>query len=69
MDASVLMGILIQLIVIGAVCWLLWWFISFIGLPEPFNKIARGVIAAVAVFFLINLLLGLSGAAPIVRWK
>lgn len=69
MDASILMGILIQLIVVGAVCWLLWWLVGFIGLPEPFNKIARVVVAVVAVLFLINLLLGLSGSAPIVKWR
>ena len=68
MDASTLMQVLIQILVIGAICWLLWWLVGFIGLPEPFNKIARGVIAVVAVFFLINLLLGLAGT-PLVRLR
>ena len=69
MDASSLMHILIQLIVIGLVCWLLWWLIGYIGLPEPFNKVARVLIAVVAVFFLINVVLGLGGGTPLVRWR
>ncbi len=69
MDASSLVHILIQLIIVGGICWLLWWLIGYIGLPEPFNKIAMAVIAVVAVFFLINLLLGLGGGTPLVRWR
>ena len=68
MDASSLMHILIQVIVIGLVCWLLWWLIGYVGLPEPFNKIARVLIAVVAVLFLVNLVLGLGGS-PVVRWR
>lgn len=68
MDASLLMGVLIQIIVIGAVCGILWWLLGYLGLPEPFAKVGRGVIAVVAAFFLINLLLGLSGS-PIVKWR
>ena len=68
MDAGNLMQILLQIIVIGIVCWLLWWLVGFAGLPEPFNKIARIIIAVVAVFFLINLVLGLGGT-PLVRWR
>ena len=68
MDASSLMQILMQIIIVGVVCWLLWWLVGFAGLPEPFNKIARIIIAVVAVFFLINLMLGLSGT-PLVRWR
>lgn len=68
MDAGSLFHILISLIVIGMVCWLIWWLIGYIGLPEPFNKIARVIVAVVAVLFLINLVLGLGGT-PLVRWR
>ncbi len=60
-----LVSLLLSIVVVGLICWLLWWLIGYIGLPEPFNKIARVLIAVVAVFFLINLLLGLSGNALI----
>lgn len=69
MDASLLLHLLVELVVIGLVCWLLWWLIGYIGLPEPFNKVARVLVACVAVFFLINLVLGLGGGSPMVRWR
>lgn len=66
-SGSGLVGLLITLVVAGLIFWLLWWFVGYIGLPEPFNKVARVIIALVAVVFLINLLLGLGGT-PLVRW-
>lgn len=59
--AGGLVNVLIQVLVIGLVVWLLWWLVSFIGLPEPFNKVARVIIAVVAVIFLINVILSLAG--------
>ena len=58
-----LIALLIQIVIVGLVCYLLWWLIGFIGLPEPFNKIARAIIAVVAVIFLLYLLMGISGGA------
>jgi uncharacterized protein YhhL (DUF1145 family) len=67
LSASVFVSFLIYLIVGGLICYLLWWLIGFINLPEPFAKVARIIVAVVAVLFLINLLLGLVGT-PLVRW-
>jgi hypothetical protein len=58
---------LIWLICIGLIFWLLWWLVAYIGLPEPFNKVARVILAVAAVVVLINVLLSLAGH-PIVRW-
>lgn len=69
MDLSSLVHIIIYLLIVGGICWLLWWLIGYIGLPEPFNKIARVIVAVVAVLLCINLLLGLGGAQPLVRLK
>lgn len=68
MDASSLIQVLVYIIVIGAVFGVLWWLIGYVGLPEPFNKVARVILAVVAALFLINLLLGLVGT-PIIRWR
>jgi len=68
-DMQTLMHIVLMILIVGGVCWLLWWLIGYIGLPEPFNKIARVVIAVVAVFFLINLLLSFGGGTPLVRMR
>lgn len=56
-----LVDAVLVLIVVGLVCWLLWWLIGYIALPEPFAKIARVLVAVVAVVFLINFLFGLIG--------
>lgn len=69
MDMSTLVHLVVQLIIIGGIFWLLFWLVGYFGLPEPFNKIAKGIIAVVAVLFLINLLLGLSGGTPLVKLK
>lgn len=66
--ASGLIGVLIWLIVIGLIIGLLWWLIGYIGLPAPFDKAARVVVAIVAVLLIINVLLGLTGE-PLVRFR
>jgi len=65
MSIDLLLSLVIYLIVIGAICWLLWWLIGFVGIPEPFNKIARGIVAVVAVVLLIGLLLSLVGGPSV----
>lgn len=52
---------IIVLIVAGLIFWLLWWLIQCIGLPEPFNKVARVVLAVAAVLVAIGVLLSLAG--------
>ncbi len=69
LDISSLVGFLVYLVIIGAICGLLWWLIGFIPLPEPFGKIARVVIAVFAVLACINLLLIIGGMTPIVRLR
>lgn len=59
---------LVWLVVIGLIFWLLWWFISFVGIPEPFNKVARVIVALAAMLLLINFLLGFAGH-PIIHWR
>jgi len=63
-----LMQFVLYIIVIGLVLWLLWWLVGYAALPEPFAKIARIILAVIAVFFLINLLLGLVGS-PIISLR
>jgi VIT1/CCC1 family predicted Fe2+/Mn2+ transporter len=65
-EASGLLGLLVTLIIAGLIFYVLWWFVGFLGLPQPFDKVVRVIIALVAVVFLINLLLGLTGT-PLFR--
>lgn len=66
-SGSGLLSLLIQLIVAGLIFWLLLWLITFVGLPEPFSKVAKVIIAVVAVVYVINCLLSLSGQS-FIQW-
>lgn len=58
---SSLMTPLIQIVIVGLIAWLIWWFISYVNLPEPFAKVAKVLLGLVVLIFLINLLLGIGG--------
>lgn len=51
---SAAVHVILLIIVAGLVFWLLWWLIGYVGLPEPFNKVARVILAVLAVFVLIG---------------
>ena len=58
-------SIVITLIIAGVIFGLLWWLIGYCGLPEPFNKVARVILAIIAVLVVIGVLLQLVGGQPI----
>lgn len=64
-----LVSMVIYLIVVGLIFYLLWWIIGFCGIPEPFSKIAKVIVAVAAVLFCIQLLLGLVGVPPIIQLR
>lgn len=66
-QGSDMINTLVWIVVVGCVFGLLWWLIQYVGLPEPFAKIARVILAIFAVLLLINVLLSLAGH-PIVSW-
>jgi len=59
------MGALIQLVLVvvvaGLVWWLLNWLVDYVQVPEPFHKVAKVLLAVVAVLFVVYALLGLVG--------
>lgn len=57
----------VYLIVGGLIFWLLNWLVDYVGVPEPFRKVARVVLAIAAVLVVITVLLALAGM-PLVRW-
>lgn len=59
-----LVSLLIWLVVVGMILWLCWWFIGYIGLPEPFAKVAHVIIGLFAFIILLYLLLGILGPTP-----
>lgn len=59
--------VVVYLLVAGLVFGLLFWLVGYCGLPEPFNKVARVILAVLAVLVLIGLLLSLVSGQPIFR--
>jgi VIT1/CCC1 family predicted Fe2+/Mn2+ transporter len=66
MISAGLLSAVVWLVVAGLVLYVLWWGLSQLGLPEPFNKILRVVLVLITVVILINFLLGLTGT-PLIR--
>lgn len=66
-SGAALLSAFIQILVVALICWLLWWLISYIGLPQPFDKVLRVLIAIAAVIFLINAILSLMGSG-FIKW-
>jgi hypothetical protein len=64
-----LAGILLSLVIVGLICYLLWWLIGYIALPAPFDKVARVLVAVFAVIYIIGLLTGQWAAFPILRFR
>lgn len=59
--------LVVYLIVGGLIVWLLIWLIDYCGLPEPFAKVARVILAIAAVLVVISALLAFIGH-PLIRW-
>ena len=57
----------IYLVVVGLIFYCIWWFIGYVGVPEPFNKVIRVVLGLVALIIVINILLGMIGS-PLFRF-
>lgn len=66
-EGSAIVGALLWLIILGVIFGLLWWLIQYVGLPEPFAKVANVVLAIAAVVLIINVLLSLGGKG-FIRW-
>jgi hypothetical protein len=45
---------LIRIICVGLIFWLLKWLVDYLGLPQPFNKVANVILVVGAVLYLIN---------------
>jgi hypothetical protein len=60
-------NVVVYLIVAGLIFGLLFWLVSYVGMPQPFDKVARVVLAVLAVLVLIGLLLSLVTGQPIFR--
>lgn len=62
-----LVNVLIAIVVAAVIFWVVSWAIAYIGIPEPFNKVLRVLLALIVVVYLINALMGLTGE-PFIRY-
>lgn len=60
-------SVVITLVVAGLIFWLLFWLISYCGIPEPFNKVAKVILAVLAVLVCIGVLLSLQSGQALFR--
>jgi heme A synthase len=58
-----LMSLLITLIVWGLILAIIWWALSQIPMPEPFNWVARAIFALIVVIVLLSLVGALPGVS------
>jgi hypothetical protein len=56
-----LVGFLITVLILGIVVYLLLWLVDSAPLPEPFKAVLHWIVIAIAVIWLISMLLGLAG--------
>ncbi len=64
---STILMFLLWLIVAAVVFYLFNWLLGYIGIEEPFAKVARVVIGVATVLLLVNALFWLTGH-PIIKW-
>lgn len=62
-----LLWALIWVVVAAVIFFLCNWFLAYIGIPEPFAKVCKVIIALAVLIFLINALLTL-GNHGFIRW-
>jgi heme A synthase len=67
-DGQQLLGSLFALAIWALILWVLWWGLRKIALPEPWNKLATVVLVLLTVVIAINILFGLLGKQPFIRF-
>jgi hypothetical protein len=56
-----LISLIVYIVVLGLIFWLVWWFIGYVGIPEPFNKVLRVIVGLIAFLIILSFLLSLIG--------
>ena len=49
-----MIGLLIWILVFGLVCYLIFWAMGYLAVPEPIRKIVTVVIVVIAVLYLVG---------------
>jgi VIT1/CCC1 family predicted Fe2+/Mn2+ transporter len=62
------LGLIITLILMGLLFYLVMWFVGWVGVPEPFNKVIKVVIGIVVLIYLFGIITGHMPAPNYGRW-
>lgn len=74
LDLQQIVGVVLLLLIAGAVFGLLFWLCNYVGTLFPgetgalFVKLAKVVLVVCAVLFAIGVLISLAGGQPLFRW-
>ena len=60
-SVSELLLTVLYLVIIGVIFYAFVWFIDWVGIPAPFNKVAKAVVGICALVIVVNFLMGLLG--------
>jgi len=60
-------SLILYIVVAGLIFWLLHWLIGYCGIPEPFAKVARIILAVLAVLVIIGVLISIVNGTPLFR--
>lgn len=56
-----MVGLLITLVVFALVCYLIFWAMGYLGVPEPIRKVVTVVIVLIACIWILNAFLPMAG--------
>jgi len=56
-----MISLLITLVIFALVCYLIFWAMGYLGVPEPIRKVVTVVIVLIAVIWLLSFLPGMVG--------
>jgi cytosine/uracil/thiamine/allantoin permease len=58
-----MVGLLIWVLVFGLICYLIFWVMGYLGMPEPIRKVVTVVIVIIAILYLLGYVMPRTGAA------
>ena len=61
-----MLGLLIWVLIFGLICYLIFWAMGYLGVPEPIRKVVTVIIVIIAIVYLLSLIPGLG--IPAARW-
>lgn len=62
-----MISLLIYALVFALVCYIIFWVMGYLGVPEPIRKVVTVIIVLIAVIWLLSNFLPAAGGLP--RWR